>query len=146
MDIVIHVSPFVFVYFILYFGFGYLLYATLYAAVGATAAQESDVQQISMPITFLIVIPFLKLTTVIQSPSSPLSIALSLIPFFSPILMMGRILSETPPVWEILLSFVLMALTFLGVLWLAARIYRVGILMYGKRFSLSEVVKWLKYS
>lgn len=141
-----HVSPFVFVYFILYFGFGYLLYATLYAAVGATAEQESDVQQISMPITFLIVIPFLTLTTVIQSPSSPLSIVLSLIPFFSPILMMGRILSETPPLWEILLSFVLMALTFMGVLWLAARIYRVGILMYGKRFSLSEVVKWLKYS
>jgi ABC-2 type transport system permease protein len=139
-------SPFIFIYFVMYFIFGYLLYATLYAAIGATAEQESDVQQISMPITFLIIIPFITLSTVIQSPSSTTSVILSLVPFFSPILMMGRIFSETPPAWQIALSFVLMALTFLGVLWVGARIYRVGILMYGKKFSLPEILRWLKYS
>jgi ABC-2 type transport system permease protein len=139
-------SPFIFIYFVMYFIFGYLLYATLYAAIGATAEQESDVQQISMPITFLIIIPFITLSTVIQSPSSTASVILSLVPFFSPILMMGRIFSETPPAWQIALSFVLMALTFLGVLWVGARIYRVGILMYGKKFSLPEILRWLKYS
>lgn len=139
-------SPFVFIYFIGYFVFGYLIYSTLYAALGAMADQESDVQQMSIPITILIMIPIFTLNNVIQNPNSVFSTVLSLIPFFSPILMLGRIFSETPPVWQIALSFVLMGATFFGVLKLGAKIYRVGILMYGKKPSLPEVRKWIRYS
>ncbi|HYM21154.1 MAG TPA: ABC transporter permease [Candidatus Kapabacteria bacterium] len=139
-------SPVLFIYFILYFLFGYLIFSTLYAAAGATVEQASDAQQVTLPITVLIIIPFITISTVIQSPSSTLSIVLSLIPFFSPILMIGRIFSETPPFWQILLSFVLMGATFFGVLWFASKIYRTGILMYGKKFTLREIVRWVRYS
>ena len=140
------ISPSAFVYFVLYFIFGYLMYATLYAAAGATVEQASDAQQVSTPITILIVIPILILTSVIQSPSSTSSVILSLIPLFSPILMLGRIFSETPPFWQIALSFILMGATFFCVLWGAGKIYRTGILMYGKKYTLREIFKWLKYS
>jgi ABC-2 type transport system permease protein len=140
------ISPYLFIYFILYYLFGFLIYSTLYAAVGATVDQESDAQQASMPIMILVMIPIFSMMGVIQSPSSTTSVILSLIPFFSPILMMGRIFSETPPFWQIALSFVLMAATFFGVLWLAARVYRVGILMYGKRFTPKEIMRWLRYT
>jgi ABC-2 type transport system permease protein len=140
------ISPSAFIYFVLYFIFGYLMYATLYAGAGATVEQASDAQQVSMPITMLVLLPFLMMTSVIQSPSSTPSVILSLIPFFSPILMMGRIFSETPPFWQIALSFVLMGATFFGVLWVSGKIYRTGILMYGKKYSLREIYKWLKYS
>jgi ABC-2 type transport system permease protein len=140
------ISPVSFVYFVLYFIFGYLMYATLYAGAGATVEQASDAQQISMPITMLIVLPLLMMTSVIQSPSSTSSVILSLIPLFSPILMLGRIFSEPPPMWQILLSFVLMGATFFAVLWISGKVYRTGILMYGKKYSLREVFKWLKYS
>jgi ABC-2 type transport system permease protein len=140
------ISPSAFIYFVLYFVFGYLMYATLYAGAGATVEQASDAQQVSMPITLLIVLPILMMTSVIQSPSSTSSVILSLIPLFSPILMLGRIFSETPPFWQIALSFVLMGGTFFGVLWVSGKIYRTGILMYGKKYSLREIFKWLKYS
>jgi ABC-2 type transport system permease protein len=140
------ISPVTFVYFVLYFVFGYLMYATLYAGAGATVEQPSDAQQVSMPITLLVILPILMMTSVIQSPSSTSSVILSLIPFFSPILMLGRIFSETPPWWQIVLSFILMGATFFGVLWLSGKIYRTGILMYGKKYSLREIFKWLKYS
>jgi ABC-2 type transport system permease protein len=140
------ISPSAFIYFVLYFMFGYLMYATLYAGAGATVEQASDAQQVSLPITLLIILPILMMTSVIQSPSTTSSVILSLIPFFSPILMMGRIFSETPPFWQIALSFVLMGATFFGVLWVAGKIYRTGILMYGKKYSLREIFKWLKYS
>ncbi|MEO6940778.1 MAG: ABC transporter permease [Candidatus Kapaibacterium sp.] len=146
LDLNVHISPFLFIYFIAYFIGGFMIYATLYTAIGATAEQESDLQQLSLPVTLLIMVPIFTLTSVIQSPSSTTSVILSMIPFFSPILMMGRIFSEMPPLWQILLSFALMIVTFFGVLWLAARIYRVGILMYGKKFSLPEVMRWIKYS
>jgi ABC-2 type transport system permease protein len=140
------ISPTTFIYFVLYFIFGYLMYATLYAGAGATVEQVSDAQQVSMPITLLIILPIVMMTSVIQSPSTTSSVILSLIPFFSPILMLARIFSETPPWWQITLSFVLMGATFFGVLWLSGKIYRTGILMYGKKYTLKEIAKWLKYS
>lgn len=133
-------------YFIGYFLFGYLIFSVLYAAAGATVEQASDAQQVTLPITILIMVPFLTMTSVIQAPSSTTSVVLSLIPFFSPILMIGRIFSETPPFWQIALSFVLMGLTFYGVLWLASKIYRTGILMYGKKYTLKEIFRWVRYS
>ena len=139
-------SPTLFIYFIIYFLFGYLIYATLYAGAGATVEQASDAQQVTLPITMLNVISFIMLSTVIQDPSSTTSVVLSMIPFFSPVLMMGRIFSETPPFWQIGLSFVLMAATFFGVLWISARVYRTGILMYGKKYTFREIIKWVRYS
>ena len=140
------ISPFMFLYFVLFFILGFLIFATLYAAIGSTAESASDTQQIAMPVVMLLVIPFILLQGIIQNPSSTKSVVLSLIPFFSPILMLGRIFTETPPWWQIALSIVLMVGTFFGCLWVAARIYRVGILMYGKKFKLSEIVKWVRYS
>jgi ABC-2 type transport system permease protein len=145
-DILPSISPFLFIYFILFFVLGFLIYATLYAAIGSTAESASDVQQVSFPVVMLLVIPFVMLQGVIQNPSSTKSVVLSLIPFFSPILMLGRIFTETPPWWQIALAVVLMIGTFFGCLWVAARIYRVGILMYGKKFKLSEIAKWVRYS
>lgn len=140
------VSPFLFLYFPIFFILGFLIYATLYAAIGSTAESASDTQQVAMPVVMLLVIPFILLQGVLRDPSSAKSVVLSLIPFFSPILMLGRIFTETPPFWQIALAIVLMIGTFFGCLWVAARIYRVGILMYGKKFKLSEIVKWVRYS
>ena len=141
-----NISPFMFLYFVLFFILGFLIFATLYAAIGSTAESASDTQQIAMPVVMLLVIPFILLQGIIQNPSSTKSVVLSLIPFFSPILMLGRIFTETPPWWQIALSIVLMVGTFFACLWVAARIYRVGILMYGKKFKLSEIAKWVRYS
>jgi ABC-2 type transport system permease protein len=142
----INIPPELFIYFVLFYILGFLIYATLFAALGATADQESDVQQASLPITMLVVIPILLMTSVIQSPSSTMSTVLSMVPFFAPILMMGRIFSETPPFWQIALSIAIMIVTFFGALWVASRIYRTGILMYGKRFTPKEIIKWIRYS
>lgn len=140
------VSPFLFIYFIVYFILGFLIYATLYAAVGSTAESASDAQQIAFPVIMLLLIPFILLQGVMQNPSSTKSVVLSLVPFFSPILMLARIFTETPPAWQIAASMVLMIATFFGCLWVASRIYRVGILMYGKKFKLAEIVKWVRYT
>jgi ABC-2 type transport system permease protein len=95
-----------------------------------------------LPIIFSIVMA----TPVLQHPNSPLAFWASLFPFFTPILMFVRIMAETPPMWQILLSIVLMLLTTWGLLSLSSRIYRVGILMYGKRPTLPELRKWLRYA
>jgi ABC-2 type transport system permease protein len=145
-DVIPSISPFLFLYFIMFFVLGFLIYATLYAAIGSTAESASDVQQVSMPVVMLLVIPFILMQGVIQNPSSTKSVVLSLVPFFSPILMLARIFTETPPWWQIALAVVLMIGTFFGCLWVAARIYRVGILMYGKKFKLSEIAKWVRYT
>ncbi|MCS6884642.1 MAG: ABC transporter permease [Acidobacteriota bacterium] len=134
------------IYFFIYFVLGYLLYAALYAMVGSMVSNEQDVQQIQAPVTILIVIPIILNQFVIADPSSKVSIVLSLFPFFSPVLMFLRITVQTPPFWQIALSiFLLVASVFLFA-WVGSKIYRVGILMYGKRPSLPEVVKWLKYT
>jgi ABC-2 type transport system permease protein len=134
------------VYFVIYFVLGFFLYATLYAMVGATVSSEEEAQQAQFPVTLLIVVPMMIFGLVMANPNSTSSIVLSLIPFFSPTLMMLRIAVINPPMWQILLSMVIMVLTILGSVWVAARIYRVGILMYGKRPSIAELGRWLRYS
>jgi ABC-2 type transport system permease protein len=140
------ITPASLIFLVLYFIGGFLIYATLYATVGATVEQASDAQSMTTPITILVMIPIFVMTTVIEAPSTTTSTILSLIPFFSPILMMARIYSETPPLWQIGLSFILMGTTFYIIMTGAAKIYRTGILMYGKKFTFKEVFKWLKYS
>ncbi len=134
------------IFFVLYFLMGYFLYATLYAMIGAIVSNEEDGQQMQMPITMTIVIPVAISSIVMRNPDSLSSIVLSLIPFFSPVLMFMRITIQQPPWWQIALSFVLLLSTIFGAIWLAAKIYRVGVLMYGKRPTLPELVKWLKYT
>ncbi|MEK6408402.1 MAG: ABC transporter permease [Acidobacteriota bacterium] len=134
------------VYFVVYFVLGYFLYATLYALVGATVSSEDEAQQAQIPVTILLVVPMMIFNMIIANPTSTASIALSMIPFFAPTLMMMRIAVVNPPVWQILLSMGIMLATILGCVWVAARIYRVGILMYGKRPSIAELGRWLRYS
>lgn len=134
------------IYFVLYFVLGFFLYATLYAMVGAIVSSEEDAQQVQLPVTMLIVMPMMLFGLVMSNPNSTSSILLSMIPFFAPTLMMLRIAVINPPLWQILTSMAIMLATILGSVWVAARIYRVGILMYGKRPSIAELGKWLRYS
>ena len=134
------------IYFVLYFVLGFFLYATLYAAVGAIVSSEEDAQQVQFPVTMLLVVPMMIFGLVMSNPNSTMSIVLSMVPFFAPTLMMLRIAVINPPVWQVALSMVIMLVTIVGLLWLAAKIYRVGILMYGKRPNLAELGRWLRYS
>lgn len=140
------ISPWIFVAFIFYFLSGYFLYATLFAAVGSAVDQESDAQQLQLPIMLPIIIPILLVGYVISNPESPVSIILSLIPLFTPILMMVRVAATPVPLWQVIASVVLMVASFYGCVWIASRIYRVGILMYGKKPSLKDLFKWVRQS
>jgi ABC-2 type transport system permease protein len=132
--------------FILFFLLGYLMYSALFAAVGSAVDSESDSQQLMLPIMIPIIMPMLFLGRVAQDPGSTFSTITSLIPFFSPMLMPVRVAMTDVPAWEYFLSIALMFGTFLGLIWLSGRIYRVGILMYGKKASFSEMIKWVRYN
>jgi ABC-2 type transport system permease protein len=134
------------VYLVVFYLAGYFLYASLYAAAGAMVSSDEDAQQVQMPMTLMIVVSFLLFTVIMHNPNSTLSIVLSEIPFFAPILMILRIAMQTPPFWQIALSLVLAVATTLAILQFSAKIYRVGILMYGKRPSLVELWRWLRYT
>jgi len=136
----------VLVAFVLYFLLGYFLYATLYAAVGAMVNSEQEAQQLQWPIVILIIIPIMFIMFIIQNPASQTSVILSMIPFFAPIIMLARIVVQMPPIWEILLSMLIMVATIFGAIWVVGKIYRVGVLMYGKRPNLPEIIKWIRYS
>ncbi len=132
--------------FIGFFLLGYLIYSSLYAAIGSAIEQESDAQQLQIPIMFLIILPILFIFQVADDPSSTLAIVTSMIPFFAPILMPVRIAIIDVPLWQIAGTVVLMIATFVLLIWLSARIYRVGILMYGKKASFAELAKWIRYN
>lgn len=123
---------------------GFLLYAAMYAAVGASVDEAQDAQQLTTPITIPIIFAFIILTMVMNDPNSPLIVWCSMIPFTSPIVMMGRIPSGIPT-WEIVLSLVLLYATFVFMVWIAGKIYRVGIFMHGKKPSFKDLYRWMKY-
>jgi len=131
-------------YFILYFIGGYLLYASLFAAIGSAVDNETDTQQFMLPVTIPIVFAMYAGIYSAQNPDGPLAFWCSIIPFTSPIVMMVRLPFDVP-LWQKLLSLLLLTLTFLGTTWMAAKIYRTGILMYGKKVNFKELWKWLKY-
>lgn len=131
--------------FILFFLLGYLIYSALFAAVGSAVDSESDTQQLMLPIMLPIILPMLFLGRVAQDPDSTFSIITSMIPFFSPMLMPVRVAMTDVPAWEYLSAIALMTGTFIGLIWLSSRIYRVGILMYGKKASFKEMAKWIRY-
>jgi ABC-2 type transport system permease protein len=130
--------------FLIFFLFGYFMFAGLYAAVGAMCNTDEEAQQAQLPVMMLVIIPFLLVMQTIQSPGSPLSVGMSLFPFFSPILMFARVSVGAAPAWQVGLSFLLMGLAVVGVAWVAGRIYKVGILMAGKRPTLPELWRWVR--
>lgn len=131
--------------FILYFLGGYLLYSSLFAAVGSAMGDDlGEGQSLTIPITIPVILAFYIMIAAIQAPNSSMAVWSSIFPFFSPIVMPAR-LAFTPPWWEILSSLVILGGTALFFVWLSARIYRVGILMYGKKVSFRELGKWLFY-
>lgn len=134
------------IYFVVFFILGYFLFATLYAMVGAMVSTEEDAQQAQLPVTFLIVVPMMLFTMVMANPDSTTSTVLSMVPFFAPTLMIMRIAMVNPPLYQVIGSMVGMVLTILVAVWFVAKIYRVGILMYGKRPSITELGKWIRYS
>lgn len=134
------------VFFVVYFVLGFMLYASIAAALGAMTNSEQELQQLNMFLVMPLAACFFAAGLVVSNPNSMFSTVMSLIPFCSPLLMYLRISLAMPPVWQIALSIVLMLLTIYAILWVASRIYRVGILMYGKKPSLPEVLRWLKYS
>lgn len=140
------IEPAIFIYFLLFFFLGFLIYSAMFAAIGAAVDNEQDTQQF-MPIVGLpIFIAYFLNTKVMQAPDSTMSTFISIFPLTSPINMISRIASTSVPAWQIIVSILLMILTFLGIMWLAARIYRVGILMYGKKPSFKDLAKWIRQS
>lgn len=142
----LQLSPTILVLFVLYFVLGYLLYAALYAAIGAMANSEQEAQQMQWFITPLLILPMLMLSMFIRNPDSPTSVIMSLIPFFTPTLMMVRTSIHMPPLWQVGVSIALLAVSVFGMTWVAARVFRVGILMYGKRPTLPELLRWVRQS
>lgn len=131
-------------FFVIYFIGGYMLYASVFAAIGSAVESQEDTQQFMTPIMIFLVFSLYAGIYSMENPEGPLAFWCSLIPFTSPIVMMIRLPFEVP-LWEKLLSVSLLYVTFVGIIWLSAKIYRVGILMYGKKPTIKEMIKWLRY-
>ncbi|HTS55084.1 MAG TPA: ABC transporter permease, partial [Burkholderiales bacterium] len=142
----VHVPTVGMVAFAVFFLLGYLLYSSMYAAIGAMVNTDQEAQQMQWPAMIPIILAVFLMNAVIQHPNSPLAFWLSIFPFFAPILMLVRVLIEQPPLWQLVLCVALMLLTIYGLLSLSSRIYRIGILMYGKRPTLPELRRWLRYA
>ncbi len=140
------VTPLQLIFFVLYFILGFFFYSALSAGLGATVSQESEVQQFSMIIVLPQVIGLVLIVYILSNPGAWPVVLLSLIPPCTPIVMCLRMAAMAVPAWQLALSLVLMVLSIYGMVWVATRIYRVGILMYGKRPTLPEMLRWLKYS
>ena len=137
-------SPEIFIYFVLFYILGYLIFSVLYAGVGALSNTDREAQQLSMPIILFLIVPIMFIGYIIQNPDTNLSIGLSLFPLFSPILMFARINLADPGMVQILASILILIVSIIVLIWVVAKIFRVGILMYGKRPSLPEIIRWLR--
>ncbi len=132
--------------FIIFFLGGYFIYSSLFAAMGSAINEDmGEGQQLMMPIVFVVLVAFYMLFPVLSNPNGNLAVFASLFPLFSPIIMPAR-LAFDPPWWQIVLSIILMLSTVYFFIWLTGRIYRVGILMYGKKATIKEMIKWIRYS
>jgi len=139
-----HIPPMLFVWFTAFFLMGYFIYSTVYAVVGSMVTTTQEGGQLALPVVLLLVAGFYLSFNIIRSPSSPLAFWASMFPFFAPITMLVRIVTETPPMWQILLSLGIGVATIVGLIWVASRIYRVGMLMYGKKATIPEVWRWVR--
>ena len=129
--------------FVVYFALGYLLYASFFAAIGSAVENEADTNQLQMPVTVPLLLAFLIAIYAFNAPDSPVVWWGSMIPFTSPIVMLARIPFGVP-MWELVLSIVLLVLTFIGCGWASAKIYKIGILMFGKKTTFKDLWKWLR--
>ncbi len=134
----------IFVWLLLFTIGGYLLYSAIFAAIGSSVDSVQDAQQLQTPVMLPIIISIFVMMTILNDPNSPVAVWCSYIPFTAPIVMMARIPCGVP-IWEILLSLGILYATFVAMVWLAAKIYRVGIFMYGKKPSFKELWKWVRY-
>ena len=134
----------VIIYFIIFFFLGYFLYSSLFAAVGSAADSETDTQQLMLPIMAPIFIAYFIMFQAVRNPEGIIAVIGSLVPFFSPIVMITRIAISDVPFWEIALAIFLMIITFIGTMWLSAKIYKVGILSYGSSAGFKDIYKWIK--
>jgi ABC-2 type transport system permease protein len=141
------IYPMLLIYFVVFFLLGYVLYSTLCAAVGSMVNSDQEAQQMQFLVMMPMILAVIFITSVFTHPNSSMSVFGSLFPFTAPLVMFGRIaVQPDTPVWQIGVSIGLMIATIYGMVWLCARIYRVGILMYGKKPNLPEILKWIKYA
>jgi ABC-2 type transport system permease protein len=141
-----HLATPVLVLFPVFFILGYATYACLYAAIGAMVNSDEEASQFQFPVTFPLLLCMVFATAIIRDPNTPLAFWLSMFPLTAPIIMFVRVSVSMPPTWQIALSISISLASLYGLVWLSSRIYRVGILMYGKRPSLPEILKWLRYA
>jgi ABC-2 type transport system permease protein len=139
-------TPLRLIFFVLYFLLGFFFYSALSAGLGATVSQESEVQQFSMLIVMPQIIGLVMIVYILSNPGAWPVVLLSLFPPCTPIVMCLRMAAMPVPAWQLALSLLLMVLSVYGMVLIASRIYRVGILMYGKRPTLPETLRWIKYS
>jgi ABC-2 type transport system permease protein len=140
-------NPMLLIYFVVFFLLGYVLYSTLCAAVGSMVNSDQEAQQMQFLVMMPMILAVIFITNIFTHPNSSIAIFGSLFPFTAPLVMFARIaISGDTPVWQIGLSIGLMVATIYAMVWLCARIYRVGILMYGKKPNLPEILKWIKYA
>jgi ABC-2 type transport system permease protein len=132
-------------YFVIFFILGFFTYAIPYAFIGAAVNTDQEAQQFASVLSVIIIVPYLLGISAIQNPNSTLTTVASLFPLFTPILMFMRITTALPPLWQILTSIGLCVLTIWGLAWLGAKIFRVGMLMYGKKPNLGEILRWVRY-
>lgn len=141
-----HITPLMIVYFLIFFLLGFFIFSSIFALIGSMVTTVQEGGQFSLPPILLLLVGYYFSFAVMRDPNSSLSFWVSIAPFFAPITMPVRILAETPPFWQIGLSMLINGLAIAGLVWLAARVYRVGMLMYGKRATLPEVWKWIRQS
>lgn len=141
-----HVSTATLILLPVFFILGYATYSCVYAAIGAMVNSDEEAQQLQFPITMPLAFCMIIAMSIIQNPSTPIAFWLSMFPLTAPIIMFVRVSVSDPPVWQVALSISLSLASLYGMVWLTSRIYRVGILMYGKRPTLPEILKWIRYA
>jgi ABC-2 type transport system permease protein len=147
MDVSIpNISPLMVIYFFIFFLLGFFIYSSIFALIGSMVTTMQEGGQFAFPPIMILLMGFYFSFAVLRDPNSSLSFWVSIAPFFAPITMPVRIMAEMPPFWQIALSILLNALTIAGLVWLASRVYRIGMLMYGKRATIPEVWKWIRQS
>jgi ABC-2 type transport system permease protein len=132
--------------FVVFFLLGFAFYASLYASIGAAVNTVQEAQNFVIPVIIPLILGLVCFPVVLESPDGAIAVTLSLVPFLTPLLMFLRIVVLTPPWWQIVLSLILLVAAIWGVLWVSARIYRVGILMYGKKPTLPELMRWVRHA
>lgn len=140
------ITPLMFLYFLIFFLLGFFIYASIFALIGSMVTSVQEGGQFAFPPVMILLIGFYFSFAVVRDPNSDLSFWVSIAPFFAPITMPVRILAQTPPFWQILLAFVINGFAIAGLVWLTSRVYRIGMLMYGKRATIPEVWKWVRQS